>query len=318
MGCSPTLRPSRAGEFSLRVFFILWQCGPVAMCVTPPAPTMPSAVIHPDASHGIPGVELFRVQRGHGLTIDILPTPASWPGGVRDLVEARWAAMLQENPRLYSGPLLSVVALDLDHGVIHTVRDEFKRLAVQPQVKTGVQILSVTGVITARDTANRNHVLLGRRGRGTRIYGGMWELGPAGGIPPPHASTTTLTEADAVRHLAEEAEEELGLKLELGLGMGQVPSPHRATLKPTPPVVNVIVRDTIAHSDDLTILLAHDEPGSMERLAAELAQSRATHAWEYEETRWIALAELAAFDAQFANEIIITSRAVFRGLGWVK
>lgn len=264
--------------------------------------------LHPDNSHGIPGVEMFRVERdlpgisrADALRIEISPTPASWPGGVRDLVEARWATMLAENPRLYSGPLLAVVSIDREEGVIHTVRDEFKRLAVQPQVKTGVQILSVTGVITARDAQGRNHVLLGRRGRTTRVYGGMWELGPAGGIPPPHRSTTTITESDAARHVLEEAEEELGLTLDA------------ARLAP----VRLLVRDTIAHSDDLNIAIAHDEPGSLERLQQGLDAARATQAWEYEETRWVAMDELAAFDREHADETIITTRATFRGMGWI-
>lgn len=253
----------------------------------------------------ISGVEMFRVERdgsvgGAGLTIDIRPAPSSWPGGQADAIERRWALMVAGNPRLYSGPLLSVVTIDHELGTIHAVRDEFKRLAVQPQVKTGVQILSVTGAITAKDNRGEPHVLLGRRGRTTRIYGGMWELGPAGGIPPPHASVSTLHESDAMRHLMEEAEEELGLTLE------------PASIRPA----SLYVRDTIANSDDLTFLIEHPDP--LDRVAAALAQSRATQAWEYEETRWVALADLAAFDRAHSGEIIITTRAAFRGLGWVE
>lgn len=305
MGCSPTSRPSRAGEFSLRVFFILWQCGPVAMCVIPPAPTMPSAVIHPDPlPHPIRGVVMHRVEQsgGNGLRIDI--APAARPTDDH-ATEKRWTDMLAANPRLYSGPLLAVVSIDFEEGVIHTRRDEFKRLAVQPQVKTGVQILSVTGVLTARDAQGGEHVLLGRRGRGTRIYGGMWELGPSGGLTPPAALTTTLDERDAQRQVLEEAEEELGLHLKVAL----------------PSVL--YVRDTIACSDDLVIPLRHEDAGSLERLDAALKQQRATHAWEYEETRWVPIDPahpegLAQFDAKVAHEIIITSRAAFRGLGWVR
>lgn len=254
----------------------------------------------------ISGVEMFRVERDGsasdpGLTIDIRPAPSSWPGGQADAIEKRWASMVAGNPRLYSGPLLSVVTIDHELGVIHAVRDEFKRLAVQPQVRTGVQILSVTGAITARDLQGREHVLLGRRGRGTRIYGGMWELGPAGGIPPPHQSVGVLLEIDAVRHLLEEAEEELGLEID------------EANVRPA----SLLVRDTIASSDDLTFVIGHEERGSMERLAARLGESRASQAWEYDETRWIALDEVAAFDRANAGEIIITTRAAFAGLGWI-
>ena len=261
--------------------------------------------LHPEPiSHGIPGVQMFRVthEGGPGVRIGVSPVPPLVPCGEADQTEQRWAAMVTDNPRLYSGPLLAVVSIDFDDGMIHTRRDEFKRLAVQPQVRTGVQILSVTGVITARDQAGRAHVLLGRRGHGTRIYGGMWELGPAGGIPPPHPSTSTLTEMDAARHVLEEAEEELGLTLDAG------------RVRP----VALLVRDTIAHSDDLTFVVAHEEHGSLEVLQSRLAAKQATHAWEYEETRWIALDVLDAFDRAHASEIIIASRAVFRGLGWVE
>lgn len=280
---------------------------------------MPSAVIHPDPlPHDIANVVMRRVEQnghhaggqhtgGHGLRIDIAPAVR-----VTDdhATEKRWGEMLAANPRLYSGPLLAVVSIDFEEGVIHTRRDEFKRLAVQPQVKTGVQILSVTGVLTARDAQGSEHVLLGRRGRGTRIYGGMWELGPSGGLTPPAALTTTLDERDARRQVLEEAEEELGLQLGSHVDNSPAPSPAHGVV--------LYVRDTIACSDDLVIPLRHEEAGSMERLDAALKQQRATHAWEYEETRWVALDELAAFDAQHASEIIITSRAVFRGLGWVK
>ena len=265
----------------------------------------------------IAGVRVFRIQRApgddRGLQIEVATTPARVSDLEREHTDRRWAQMVRDNPRLYSGPLLAVVSHDLDQGVIHTRRDEFKRLAVQPHVTTGVQILSVTGAITARDANNQEHVLLGKRGRSTRVYGGMWELGPAGGIPPPHKSITTLSEADAARHLLEEAEEELGLTLDSST-LGQ----HALTL---------LIRDTVAHSDDLTFLIAHGAPGSMEHLKAQLNDSRATHAWEYEETRWVPLDDphtphdphgLAAFDAGHADEIIITTRAAFRGLGWVK
>jgi hypothetical protein len=271
---------------------------------------MPSALIHQDPlPHGIANVVMRRVeQRGgphdnHGLRIDVAPAVRITDDHA---TEKRWREMLAQNPRLYSGPLLAVVSIDFDEGVIHTRRDEFKRLAVQPQVKTGVQILSVTGVLTARDAQGWEHVLLGRRGRGTRIYGGMWELGPSGGLTPPAAMTTTLDERDARRQLMEEAEEELGLHV----GMHIPPTAAQGCV--------LYVRDTIACSDDLVIPLRHDEAGSLERLDAALKQQRATHAWEYEETQWVQIGKLAQFDAHHANEIIITSRAVFRGLGWVK
>lgn len=301
---------------------------------------MPSAVIHADPlPHGIPNVVMRRVeQRGndghtntHGLRIAVAPARPSTPYTPDDhATEQRWREMLAQNPRLYSGPLLAVVSIDFDEGVIHTRRDEFKRLAVQPQVKTGVQILSVTGVITARDAHGVEHVLLGRRGRTTRIYGGLWELGPSGGLTPPAAMTTTLDERDARRQVLEEAEEELGLQLGTHFGpgadenagdLGAVGHPLRETHAKANDAAHgcvLYIRDAIACSDDIVIPLRHNDAGSLERLDAALKQQRATHAWEYEETRWVAIADVPKFDAEHASETIITTRAAFRGLGWVK
>jgi hypothetical protein len=39
--------------------------------------------------------------------------------------------------------------------------------------------------------------------------------------------------------------------------------------------------------------------------------------WEYSETLWIALDDIAMFDAEHASEIIAPSRALFRVLGWM-
>jgi len=40
-------------------------------------------------------------------------------------------------------------------------------------------------------------------------------------------------------------------------------------------------------------------------------------AWEYDRVRWVPLAEVAAFDARHAGEIIAPSRALLRWFGWV-
>lgn len=258
---------------------------------------------------GIPGVEVYRLhaQAGTGvapgLRVIVSGAQPAISAAEREQTDRAWSAMCAGNPRLYSGPLLAVVSIDFERGVYYCRRDKFKRLAVQPSVRTGVRLLSVTGVLTACDAVGRRHVLLGRRGVQTRVYPGMWELGPAGGVPPPHphAGRDGLGEEDLVAQLLEEGEEELGVRLE------------RARVRPA----CLIARDQIAQSDDVTFEIVHDEPGSMERLG-EAMHAGGAHAWEYSQTLWVPLDTLRQFDAAHAEEIIITTRATFRGLGWIE
>ncbi len=264
---------------------------------------MPAARIDSEPYRGIPGVEAYRVHpRAPGLRVEVSDAAPVFSAAQREQTELAWTRLCAGNPRLYSGPVLAVVSIDFERGVFHCRRDEFKRLAVQPEVRTGVHLLSVTGVLTARDAAGRRHVLLGRRGRQTRVYPGMWELAPAGGVPPPHASRGDLGEEDVVAQLLDEGEEELGLRFE------------RARVRPP----CLIARDLIAHSDDVTLEIVHDEPGSMERLGEAMDATRGAHAWEYSQTLWVPLDTIRQFDAAHADEIIITTRASFRGLGWIE
>lgn len=271
--------------------------------------TVPPTRIDPEPYRAIPGVEVYRIWPGHddgrassGLRVEVSGAAPAIAPAEREHTERAWTRLCAANPRLYSGPLLAVVSVDFDRGVYHCRRDEFKRLAVQPEVHTGVQLLSVTGVLTARDAMGRPHVLLGRRGEQTRVYPGMWELAPAGGVPPPHASRRDLGEDDLIAQLLDEGEEELGVRFE------------RARVRPA----CLIARDLIAHSDDVTLEIAHHAPGSVELLSEAMRAPRAEHAWEYSQTRWVPLDTIRQFDDAFADEIIITTRATFRGLGWIE
>lgn len=206
-------------------------------------------------------------------------------------VAAQWEKLRSENPRHYDGPVLSVVSFDAASNEMVTRRDRYPRLAVQPRVRTGVRLLAVTGVLIAKDAGGVEHVLLGRRGRETRVYAGMWEVGPSGGVACPPPSIGVLSEADLVASLRDEIEEESSL-----------PPPSAAA-----PVA--LVRDHRAFSDDIVFRC---DSGGLEAARAAMGPAN----WEYEEHAWLPLGEVAAFDARHANEIIPPTRAIFRFFGW--
>ncbi|HYE63568.1 MAG TPA: hypothetical protein VD997_16375 [Phycisphaerales bacterium] len=214
------------------------------------------------------------------------------PPEVSPAVEARWRELCEENPRHFDGPILSVVTFDADGGEVLARRDRYMRLAVQPRVVTGVQQLSVTAVLTVRDGAGRAYVLLGRRSPQTRIYGGMWELGPSGGVPAPHPSVEEVPVGALLSQLEDEVAEEAGLVVDA--------SRVRAV---------AYVRDHVAHSDDVCI---ECDLGALEDL-----QHSGPANWEYTETLLLPVDTVAQFDESNAAEIIAPTRAVFRVMGWV-
>jgi len=207
--------------------------------------------------------------------------------------------MQASNPRLFDGPILSVVSLESgsdDVGAIRVRRGSYAMLAVQnPQipehVETGTDQLSVTAVVLSRDSAGKERILLGRRGMSTRLYGGMWELGPSGGVDAPAADTPLprlITPADLARQVHEECREEME---GLALHVESMPA---------------ITYDPVARSYDVVCLCR-----------ADVVQDVSTANWEYEGSRWVPLDEIAAFDRGHEVSIIAPTRALFRFFGWV-
>ncbi|MFO0832455.1 MAG: hypothetical protein U0637_11540 [Phycisphaerales bacterium] len=239
----------------------------------------------------IPQVEVFPLVPGVALSVEI--SRAGAPARSQ-AVEDAWSKLVAGNPRLFDGPLLSVLSLgpaSAEHPTneVTVRRDRFSRLAVQPGVRTGVRILSVTGVLMSTDGAGKRHVLLGRRGSGTRIYDGMWELGPSGGLQEPPPAVAALDEGAVFSHLADEVSEEVGLHIEQGRAV-------------------CVVRDHFAMSDDLVFVC---EVGPLERVRAAPAN------WEYSETAWVAVDEVPAFERAHGAEVIAPTRGIFRAFGWV-
>ncbi|MCC6676071.1 MAG: hypothetical protein IT436_02900 [Phycisphaerales bacterium] len=202
-------------------------------------------------------------------------------------VRREWASMCAANPRLHNGPVLSVVWFDAEQGSMLTRPDTYQRLAVQPRVRTGVRMLGVTALLIARDEAGREHALLGKRGGSVRVYGGRWELGPAGGLDSWHPGQQVIDPAAIVEQAADEVQEEAGLAVSGGSIIG-------------------LVRDEIACSYDVIVRID----------AGDLRAARARpDGWEYTEVAWVSAAEAEGFMRE--RELIGPARAVLRALGWV-
>lgn len=202
--------------------------------------------------------------------------------------------MSAANPRLFDGPILSVVGFRQEGLTLCAVaeRRSYKHLAVQNQVDTGTEQLSVTAVVAGVDAAGTRHILLGRRGEGTRIYGGMWELGPSGGVDPPQPGVHAVDDGEFRKQVHAEVEEEMGGGLSVRIE-GTV----------------AVVYDPVARSYDIVVRC------SAVGLVASAAAGADT--WEYRGSRWLRESEVAAFDREHAEGIIGTTRALFRCLGWV-
>ena len=232
----------------------------------------------------------------------------------------RWSRACQANPRLFNGPILRYIshscplsrapwervgerALPALPPPCHiTARhDTYQRYAMQADdaAKTdpakSVYHLAVTGIVTARDAHGNESVLLGKRGTSTFIYPDMWEHAPSGG----------LETADIYDQLLREMEEELGLQgLVDGTSRDALLEPQGEhdvlglTVDPNTPSVDVVLR----------LQLRND---------AKHALGAAS--WEYGSTRFVPVAELAAFTEQEGQDTIIPpALATWRGLGWVE
>jgi hypothetical protein len=233
------------------------------------------------------------------------------PGTTLQDVEARWNELCRANPRLYDGPILSVTNFDPERNIISAYRSSFKRLAVKPNVITGVRLLAVTAMLTSRDAMGREHILLGQRGTSTRIFGGLWEVGPSGGVPVPPPTTTHLTFKDLRQGLLDEIKEELG---EAAAHIVSGASTHPASNDPndpnapnTPGVAVAYIRDHTAHSDDLVIRCTLPPLEAVAHLAS-------VSNWEYSSALWVPVDTLNQWDT---DKTIDATRAALRVLGYI-
>jgi hypothetical protein len=235
--------------------------------------------------------------RGGQLAVDVADAAPIADAAARERAEREWARRSGENPRLFDGPILRVVSTDPERGLVRAERAGFKHLVTREASGVECTILSVTGVIVGRDARGREHVLLGRRSGQTRIYGGMWELGPSGGLTPPPPGVTTIGLDAVLAQLREEGLEELGLDL------------AGARCEPV-----CLALDELAGSDDIVVRVTPPGPIDPRRLPC---RTGACSDWEYIDTAWVPLDGLAAFDAASPDAIIPPTRALWRWFGWV-
>ena len=92
----------------------------------------------------VESIEAWAIPETPALRVLISRAQAPEP---TEAVSREWARLCARNPRLFDGPVLSVLNFDQESNVIHCRRDGYRRLCVQPAVATGVRLLSVTGVL---------------------------------------------------------------------------------------------------------------------------------------------------------------------------
>jgi 8-oxo-dGTP pyrophosphatase MutT (NUDIX family) len=224
------------------------------------------------------------------ITVEVAPC-AEPP--VDEDIQRVWSRMQRENPRLFGGGIYNVLSLDPGRGRILAAYDLYKRLVVQPEIDTGVNQLSVSGLIIAPGDDGRRRILIGKRGEQTRMYGGMWQICPAGGVEPPEdtGSLRTLTHEDLTAQLERELEEEVGMRL----GGAGAPRPI------------AIIHDAAARSYDIVLRVDFDHP------CPPRPQKGA--GWEHAEIRWVPLEEIPEFCSR--RQVIAATRALFGSLGWL-
>lgn len=270
----------------------------------PPADVPPADHPPVDAGVGLIWSDLPDLRAYHAsanLRIDIdTPSRASRD---TDALAARWAALCATNPRFHDGPILAVSALDVTTGSVHGVLapvvdridarvDSYRRLAVQPQVRTGVRLLGVTAVITALDESGDVAVFLARRAQDVRVYPNLWEIGPSGGVHVPPPTVHTLDAADLTRAAFDEIDEEIGDAAAASLG------------GPTNFTPAAVIRDDLAFSDDVILRMTTPAPASI--------RAAISTGWEYTQTQWVPLSELHAWSQ--ANACIPPTHAIIRML----
>lgn len=243
--------------------------------------------------HGFPGVTIWPIRSGVTPTIVMAATPPrdAPAAGAED---AEWDRLTALNPRLFDGPILSLVSFDPATGRVSCRRETYKRLSVQGAVDTGVVLVAVNAVLIARDARGEEHVLLGRRSPQVRKYGGMWELAPAGGLDPPAGVAATLGPGALRAQLRRELLEEVGLD---------------DALEGATPIA--FYRDEAATS--FNIVLRVELPTTPAALAAAAGERH----WDCDAVMWLARADAPAFDRDRAGHVIDATRALLRFIGWV-
>lgn len=207
-----------------------------------------------------------------------------------------WQAWRVRQPREYDGDIVGVEHVDASSRVIAARREKYRFLAVGKQAGVNVRLLAVTGIVTAIDQDGDECVLLGRRSGETRIYGGLWEFGPSGGVKCPATGVTRLDERALVGALKDEGLEELGISLEM----------HTAR-----PIA--VVGDDEAASEDVIVRVELASPVDSRAAICSIGPEAG---WEYVSTAWVPVMRLGGWITRHAGAMIPPSVALARWMGW--
>ncbi|MEL7473601.1 MAG: NUDIX domain-containing protein [Planctomycetota bacterium] len=253
----------------------------------------------------VPNLRVWIPRGPQGVRLVVDPSPPD----ARDHpeIQATWRQLCQENPKLFDGPIYRVTDATLaetarDGPALHVVVDGFHKVAVAQrlgaQTPGGATMLaSVIGALHADDERGQPHLLLGKRSHETRVFGGLWEAAPAGGIDPTlRPGARCLDADDLLEQVRVELPEETGLPRDLAIAS------HR---------IVCVAHTPCAFSYDVVMVTR------AERTIAQLRAMAGERNWEYDDLQWLSRDDAAAFDRDHAHDMIPQLRALLRVLGWI-
>ena len=164
-------------------------------------------------------------------------------------------------------------------GVIHASVEQYKHHAVRDTVDAGISLLAVTAMLFGDDGTDAVY-LIGQRSPDLHRYGGLWELGPSGGVDVPRFRKT-LKPKQIIAEITREISEEIGLKI---------------SNPPYHPIA--LVHDDAVGSTDIAIQILVD---GMPELKTN---------WEYTQARWIKHDDLYQWALTNPEEFIPTTVAI--------
>ena len=241
----------------------------------------------------IPGILIHPSPPGSSTAprFDLLP-PLLPPSEIVAAIDLAWAELKRDNPRLHDGAILLAVRGTGIPPVFSVRRDSFKTLATAAQVGMDVRALGVQGIVTARDAAGEEHLLLGRRGSEVRVYQRLWENAPSGTVPPPRPEETFIDWPHFTQALLDEGIEETGLNLS-AVNLSRIAMLDDAEARSLDVVLKLDMHQTV-------------DPGAVPCPADD------AHAWEYAATAWTPLRSLGMWADQNAHAISPPTRALIR------
>jgi hypothetical protein len=242
-----------------------------------------------------PGIRIEEVpfELRESFSVRIEPGRADTPK-IAAIIDQVWERANRSSDRLYNGPILAVRETDGNRGRVTCTRSDYKHLLAAELTGDGTRMLGVTGIVQARDTGDADSVLLGRRSSATRVYGGMWECAPSGGVSPPLPESSSISGGGLLRALSEEGMEELGW--DTGACGAWIVA---------------LLHDDLARSVD--VVIAATLVSSPPVLPCQNKQDR----WEYVDLAWVPKSQLEEFCARHSQAISPPTLALLKYRDWI-